>query len=126
VRADIVEEAKPKLLLIDDDECLLRLMSIRLEGEGFNVTSVNNATHALRLTYNNKYDVVLSDLRMPGMDGLSLFEEILQKHRDLPVILMTAHGTIKDAVAATQRGVYSFITKPVDHKELRQTLLKAV
>ncbi len=126
MRADTIVQAKPKLLLIDDDECLLRLMSIRLEGEGFDVTSVNNATHALRLTYNNVFDVVLSDLRMPGMDGLSLFDEILQKHRDLPVILMTAHGTIKDAVAATQRGVYSFITKPVDHKELKKTLLKAV
>jgi two-component system response regulator GlrR len=126
VRVDTMEQAKPKLLLIDDDECLLRLMSIRLEGEGFDVTSVNNATHALRLTYNNAYDVVLSDLRMPGMDGLNLFDEILLKHRDLPVILMTAHGTIKDAVAATQRGVYSFLTKPVDHKELRKTLLKAV
>jgi two-component system response regulator GlrR len=117
---------RPKLLLVDDDECLLRLMSIRLEGEGFDVTSVNNATHALRLTYNNGFDVVLSDLRMPGMDGLSLFDEILLKHRDLPVILMTAHGTIKDAVAATQRGVYGFITKPVDHTELRKTLMKAV
>lgn len=117
---------KPKLLLIDDDECLLRLMSIRLEGEGFDVTSVNNATHALRLTYNNAFDVVLSDLRMPGMDGLNLFDEILAKNRDLPVILMTAHGSIKDAIAATQRGVYSFLTKPVDHKELRSTLLKAI
>lgn len=121
-----MEQVKPKLLLIDDDECLLRLMSIRLEGEGFDVTNVNNATHALRLTYNNSFDVVLSDLRMPGMDGLNLFDEILQKHRDLPVILMTAHGTIKDAVAATQRGVYSFLTKPVDHAELKKTLLKAV
>lgn len=126
MRVDTIEQAKPKLLLIDDDECLLRLMSIRLEGEGFDVTSVNNATHALRLTYNNAYDVVLSDLRMPGMDGLNLFDEILLKHSNLPVILMTAHGTIKDAVAATQRGVYSFLTKPVDHKELRKTLLKAV
>jgi two-component system response regulator GlrR len=101
-------------------------MSIRLISEGFDVTSVNSAAHALRLTYNNNFDVVLSDLRMPGMDGLSLFDELLQKHRDLPVILMTAHGTIKDAVAATQRGVYSFITKPVDHIELRKTLMSAV
>ncbi|MGB3724397.1 MAG: sigma 54-interacting transcriptional regulator [Glaciecola sp.] len=120
------EKIRPKLLLVDDDETLLRLMSIRLKGEGFDVTSVNNATHALRLTYNNVYDVVLSDLRMPGMDGLNLFDEILQKHRDLPLILMTAHGNIKDAIAATQRGVYSFLTKPVDHAELRKTLLKAI
>lgn len=126
MRAESIEAHKPKLLLVDDDETLLRLMSIRLQGEGFDVTSVNNATHALRLTYNNAYDVVLSDLKMPGMDGLSLFDEILQKHSDLPVILMTAHGSVKDAVLATQRGVYSFLTKPVDHKELRRTLLKAI
>jgi len=120
------EGVKPRLLLVDDDETLLRLMSIRLEGEGFDVTSINGATQALRLLYNNTYDVVLSDLRMPGMDGLSFFDEILQKHRGLPVILMTAHGNIKDAVAATQRGVFSFLTKPVDHTELKRVLLKAV
>ncbi|MFC4698928.1 sigma 54-interacting transcriptional regulator [Glaciecola siphonariae] len=122
-----LQDAKtPKLLLVDDDESLLRLMSIRLEAEGFDVTSVDNGTQALRLMFNNQFDVVLSDLRMPGMDGLSLFDEILQEHRDLPVILMTAHGTIQDAVAATQRGVFSFLTKPVDHDELRKILLKAI
>lgn len=126
MKVETIEEPKPRLLLIDDDECLLRLMSIRLAGEGFDVTSVNNANHALRLTYNNTYDVVLSDLKMPGMDGLNLFDEILQKHNDLPVILMTAHGSVKDAVVATQRGVYSFLTKPIDHKELRSTLLRAI
>jgi len=115
-----------KLLLVDDDESLLRLMSIRLEAEGFDVTSVDNGTQALRLMFNNEFDVVLSDLRMPGMDGLALFDEILQQHLNIPVILMTAHGTIKDAIAATQRGVFSFLTKPVDHDELRRTLVKAV
>lgn len=118
--------ARPKLLLVDDDECLLRLMEIRLNQEGFDVTSVASPVHALRLTYNNDFDVVLSDLRMPGMDGLSLFDVILQKHPNLPVVLMTAHGTIKDAVEATQRGVFSFLTKPVDHTELRKILTRAV
>jgi two-component system response regulator GlrR len=112
--------------LVDDDESLLRLMSIRLEAEGFEVMSVDNGTQALRLMFNNEFDVVLSDLRMPGMDGLALFDEILQQHIDLPVVLMTAHGTIKDAVEATQRGVFSFLTKPVDHDELRRILFKAI
>ena len=120
------EELRPRLLLVDDDETLLRLMSIRLENDGFDVSSVTSATQALRLLYNNDIDVVLSDLRMPGMDGLSFFDEILHKHANLPVILMTAHGNIKDAISATQRGVYSFLTKPVDHVELRRTLLKAI
>ncbi|MFW8589309.1 sigma 54-interacting transcriptional regulator [Glaciecola sp. 2405UD65-10] len=122
----IAEEQRPRLLLVDDDETLLRLMSIRLKNDGFDVSSVTSATQALRLLYNNDIDVVLSDLRMPGMDGLSFFDEILHKHANLPVILMTAHGNIKDAISATQRGVYSFLTKPVDHVELRRTLLKAI
>lgn len=126
MNADLQDLKTPRLLLVDDDESLLRLMSIRLEAEGFEVTSVDNGNQALRLMFNNEFDVVLSDLRMPSMDGLSLFDEILHQHRDLPVILMTAHGTIKDAVAATQRGVFSFLTKPVDHDELRRTLFKAI
>ncbi|MBT1450123.1 sigma 54-interacting transcriptional regulator [Glaciecola sp. XM2] len=101
-------------------------MSIRLKAEGFDVTAVDNGTQALRLMFNNEFDVVLSDLRMPGMDGLSLFDEVLQQQRDLPLILMTAHGTIADAVAATQRGVFSFLTKPVDHDELRKILFRAI
>jgi two-component system response regulator GlrR len=126
VESELELDKAPKLLLVDDDESLLRLMSIRLKAEGFDVTSVDNGTQALRLMFNNDFDVVLSDLRMPGMDGLSLFDEILQQQRDLPLILMTAHGTIKEAVAATQRGVFSFLTKPVDHKELRSILLRAI
>jgi len=123
---DSDELKTPRLLLVDDDENLLRLMSIRLEAEGFEVTSVDNGTQALRLMFNNDYDVVLSDLRMPGMDGLALFDQVLHQHRDLPLVLMTAHGSIQDAVEATQRGVFSFLTKPVDHEELRTILLKAI
>ncbi|MFQ3197451.1 MAG: two-component system response regulator GlrR [Paraglaciecola sp.] len=117
---------KPKILLVDDDESLLRLMAIRLTGEGYNVHSADGGKDALRLMNTQNYDVVLSDLRMPGLDGLSLFEEIMSLGKDIPVILMTAHGTIQDAVEATQRGIFGFLTKPVDHVELRDLLDKAV
>ena len=117
---------KPQILLVDDDESLLRLMAIRLEGEGYNVHSAEGGKDALRLMNTQNYDVVLSDLRMPGLDGLSLFEEIMSLGKDIPVILMTAHGTIQDAVEATQRGVFGFLTKPIDHVELRDLLDKAV
>lgn len=117
---------KPQLLLVDDDKSLLRLLTIRLEGEGFQVTAVEDGQAALKKLQNDNYDVVLSDLRMPGLDGLSLFEEIMGIRQDIPVILMTAHGTISDAVAATQRGVFGFLTKPVDHDELRTLLNKAL
>nr|WP_207198409.1 MULTISPECIES: sigma 54-interacting transcriptional regulator [Alteromonas] len=113
-------------MLVDDDKSLLRLLTIRLEGEGYEVTAVEDGQSALRKLQNDNYDVVLSDLRMPGLDGLSLFEEIMGIRKDIPVILMTAHGTIADAVAATQRGVFGFLPKPVDHDELRALLQKAL
>ncbi|WP_100641953.1 sigma 54-interacting transcriptional regulator [Alteromonas facilis] len=116
----------PTILLVDDDQSLLRLMTIRLEGEGFEVISVENAREALKQINANHIDVVLSDLRMPGQDGIALFEEIVSNRNDLPVIIMTAHGTIQDAVAATERGVFGFLTKPVDHTELRKLLDKAL
>ncbi len=117
---------KPQLLLVDDDKSLLRLLTIRLEGEGYQVTAVEDGQSALKKLQNDSYDVVLSDLRMPGLDGLSLFEEIMGIRKDIPVILMTAHGTISDAVSATQRGVFGFLPKPVDHDELRTLLQKAL
>ena len=120
------EVVQPSVLLVDDDESLLRLMTIRLRGEGYAVQSAESGKDALRLLNTQNVDVVLSDLRMPGLDGLSLFEEIMAIGKDIPVILMTAHGTIQDAVEATQRGVFGFLTKPIDHDELRALLKKAV
>jgi two-component system response regulator GlrR len=120
------EIVQPSVLLVDDDESLLRLMAIRLRGEGYAVQSAESGKDALRMLNTQNVDVVLSDLRMPGLDGLSLFEEIMSIGKDIPVILMTAHGTIQDAVEATQRGVFGFLTKPIDHDELRALLKKAV
>jgi two-component system, NtrC family, response regulator GlrR len=121
-----VDITQPSVLLVDDDESLLRLMTIRLQGEGYQVQSAEGGKEALRLLNTTNFDVVLSDLRMPGIDGLSLFEDIMSNGKDVPVILMTAHGTIQDAVEATQRGVFGFLTKPIDHDELRALLKKAV
>jgi two-component system response regulator GlrR len=116
----------PNVLLVDDDESLLRLMAIRLKGEGYNVQSAGGGKEALRLINTQNFDLVLSDLCMPVLDGLSLFEEIMGLGKNVPVILMTAHGTIQDAVEATQRGVFGFLTKPIDHDELRSLMEKAV
>ena len=116
----------PRILLVDDDENLLRLMAIRLKGEGYQVDCAEGGKEALRLLNSQSFDAVLSDLRMPGLDGMSLFEEIVGLRKDIPVILMTAHGTIQDAVEATQRGVFGFLPKPIDHDTLRDLLAKAV
>lgn len=117
---------KPKLLLVDDDPSLLRLLTLRLEGEGYQVICADSAEAALPLLMKNSVDVVLSDLRMPGLDGMSLFDEIAKRYPGLPVVLMTAHGSIPEAVAATQRGVFGFLTKPLNTNELRDILQNAV
>lgn len=117
---------KPPLLLIDDDESLLQLLSIRLENEGFRVTAVTNGTAALQALAVEPFALVLSDIRMPGMDGMQLFDQITHLHPGLPVVLMTAHGSIQEAVAATQQGVTGFLTKPLDHRELRHQLDQAL
>lgn len=117
---------KPRLLLVDDDPSLLRLLTLRLEGEGYQVLNADSAEAALPVLAKNSVDVVLSDLRMPGLDGMSLFDEVAKRYPGLPVVLMTAHGSIPEAVAATQRGVFGFLTKPLNNVELRDILQRAV
>ncbi|MDX1678814.1 sigma 54-interacting transcriptional regulator [Arsukibacterium sp.] len=119
-------DSKPRLLLVDDDPSLLRLLTLRLEGEGYQVVSADCAETALTILNKQSFDVVLSDLRMPGLDGMSLFDEIAKRYQGLPVVLMTAHGSIPEAVAATQRGVFGFLTKPLNNAELRDILKQAV
>lgn len=116
----------PRLLLVDDDPSLLRLLTLRLEGEGYQVINADSAETALTLLAKQSVDVVLSDLRMPGLDGMSLFDEIAKRYKGVPVILMTAHGSIPEAVAATQRGVFGFLTKPLNPAELRDVLQRAL
>ncbi|MBD2811804.1 two-component system response regulator GlrR [Xenorhabdus sp. Vera] len=110
------------LLLVDDDPSLLKLLGMRLTSEGFRVTTVESGHEALRMLVKEKVDLVISDLRMDEMDGMALFAEIQKQHPGMPVIILTAHGSIPDAVAATQQGVFSFLTKPVD----REALYKAI
>ena len=111
-----------RLLLVDDDPSLLKLLGMRLTSEGYQVTTAASGPEALRLLQKEKIDLVISDLRMDEMDGLALFGEIQKHNPSLPVIILTAHGSIPDAVSATQQGVFSFLTKPVD----RDALYKAI
>lgn len=111
-----------RLLLVDDDPSLLKLLGMRLTSEGFSVTTAENGPDALRALDRETLDLAISDLRMDEMDGMALFAEIQKRHPGMPVIILTAHGSIPDAVAATQQGVFSFLTKPVD----RDALYKAI
>jgi DNA-binding NtrC family response regulator len=116
---EIQRSAHPaRILLVDDDLSLLKLLSLRLESAGHEVMTAASGAEALELLKQGLPDLVLSDLRMDGMDGLTLFDEIQQRHPGLPVIILTAHGTIPDAVEATRQGVSGFLTKPVDKQQL--------
>jgi two-component system response regulator GlrR len=116
----------PHILLVDDDADLLRLLAIRLEAAGHTVETTEKAEHALALIAAERPQLVITDLRMPGMDGSALFEAIRVSHPSLPVIILTAHGTIPDAIAATNRGVFGYLTKPYDAKELIEQVERAL
>lgn len=115
-----------RLLLVDDDPGILTLLGMRLRSEGFHVSACENGPDALRHLVREPVDLVISDLRMDHMDGLTLFGEIQKQVPGLPVIILTAHGSIPDAVSATQQGVFSFLTKPVDRDALYQAIDQAL
>jgi len=115
-----------RILLVDDDLSLLRLLSLRLEAGGFEVLPVDSGDIALARLPGFRPDLLITDLRMDGMDGLALFEQVHRRHPFLPVIILTAHGTIPDAVQATKRGVFSFLTKPFESRELLDQIRQAL
>lgn len=117
---------KARILLVDDDVSLLKLLGLRLKSEGFAVHTAASGADALEWLEQERPDLVLSDLRMDGMDGLALFDRIQRLHVGLPVIIMTAHGSITDAVSATRSGVFGFLTKPIDKEALRKTINEAL
>ena len=113
-----MSESNKRILLVDDDADLLRLLAMRLTSAGYEVSTAGGGMEALSRLANVRPHVVVTDLRMEGMDGMALFDALHEQFSTLPVIIMTAHGTINDAVNATKRGVFGFLTKPVDKNEL--------
>ena len=114
----VSEMAGAHILVVDDDEDILRLLSMRLRARGFRVTGAGSAEEALARLAVDPPRIVVSDVRLPGRDGLALYEEIRATRPSLPVILLTAHGSIPDAVDATSRGVFGYLTKPFDSQIL--------
>ncbi len=121
-----VASAGAHILVVDDDEDILRLLSIRLRARGFRVSTAASAEEALARIAVDPPRAVVSDVRLPGRDGLALFEEIRSTRPTLPVILLTAHGTIPDAVNATSRGVFGYLTKPFDSQVLLEKIDQAL
>ena len=116
----------PLILVVDDDGDMLRLLTLRLNAAGYRVCAVASAEAALTQLQIERPQVVLSDVQLPGRDGLALFEDIRRLHPALPVILLTAHGSIPDAVQATAQGVFSYLTKPFEGRTLLEKIAEAL
>ena len=116
---------QPTVLVVDDDTDLLQLLTLRLRRAGFAVLTAVSGKEALKRLADSQPHAVVTDLKMEGLDGLELLSEIEARFPVLPVVLMTAHGTIPDAVKATRLGAYAFLTKPIDDAELIACLRRA-
>src|SRR4029453_16839351 len=114
------------VLVVDDDPDLLKLIAMRLSAAGHSARTAESGERALAVIAVSRPDVVVTDLKMGSMDGLALFEAIQRTAPALPVIILTAHGTIPDAVDATRRGVFGFIPKPYEQKTLLAEVRRAL
>jgi two-component system response regulator GlrR len=115
-----------RILVVDDDPALLRLLSMRLSAVGYEVAVVESGEKAIARIPTFQPHLVITDLRMDGMDGMALFDQIHQRSQSLPVIILTAHGSIPEAVDATSRGVFGYLTKPFDSKDLLEQVTRAL
>jgi two-component system response regulator GlrR len=118
--------APRKVLVVDDDADLRHLLALRLKSAGYIALTADGGESALAELARETPGLVITDLQMAGMDGLALFEAIRHGYPGLPVIILTAHGTIPDAVAATRRGVFGFATKPFEPQHLLQQVAEAL
>ena len=106
------------ILIVDDEKNYLTILSALLEDEGFEVLTAPGGSEALEVHKSSDLDLILTDMKMPKMDGLELLENIKENDPDLPVIMMTAHGTVDKAVEAMQKGAYTYVLKPFDNERL--------
>ena len=117
---------KYRVLLVDDDHSLLRLLSMRLSAEGYEVNAVDSGEQALVQLPLFHPHIIITDLQMGGMDGMTLFKQVNSRNPSLPVLILTAHGSIPDAVEATSKGVFSYLTKPFNSKILLEHVARAL
>ncbi|MFO0561852.1 MAG: sigma-54 dependent transcriptional regulator [Polyangiales bacterium] len=117
---------KKHILVVDDEANLRRLLAAQLTQDGYEAHAVADGKEAMAALKEQHFDAVISDLRMPNMDGMTLLKHIQQEHGDIPVIVLTAHGTVETAVDAMRFGAFDFLTKPFDRAEMQAVVGKAV
>jgi DNA-binding NtrC family response regulator len=121
-----MEKAKVKILVVDDEQGLCAGVQEALRREGYVVDAMTDAQAALKLTQERLYNLVISDIKMPGLSGLELLVRVRERSRDTLFILMTAYGTVESAVEAMKQGAYDYLPKPIDMKRLRALVQKAL
>ncbi len=115
-----------QILVADDEPNLLRVIAAQLSRDGYDVFSVADGEAAIAALDEHHIDVVVTDLRMPRVDGMQILEHVVAHHPNVPVIMITAHGTVDTAVQALKRGAFDYVTKPFERDELRAVVAKAV
>lgn len=121
-----MDKAKIKILVVDDEQGLCAGVQEALRREGYVVDAMTDAAAALKLTQDRLYNLVISDIKMPGLSGLELLARLRERSRDTLFILMTAYGTVESAVDAMKEGAYDYLPKPIDMKRLRALVQKAL
>jgi len=116
-----------KLLVVDDEPDMLRLLSMIIkEKTPYEVATTNNPLEVLELVKKGEFDLVIADLKMPGLDGIELLESLKRFDEDIPVIIITAYGTVEAAVETINKGAFDFITKPFRKEQILFTIEKAL
>jgi DNA-binding NtrC family response regulator len=121
-----VDKSKVRILVVDDEQGLCAGIREALQREGYLVEGTTDALAVPKMTDDRMYNLILSDIKMPGMSGLDVMREVRSRHRDTIFILMTAYGTLENAVEAMKQGAYDYLPKPIDLKRLRVLVEKAL
>jgi len=115
-----------KILIVDDEPDMLRLLSMIIkEKTPYEVTTTNNPLEALELAKKG-FDLLIADLKMPGLNGIELLESVKRFDEDIPTIIITAYGTVEAAVETMQKGAFDFITKPFRKEQILFTIERAL
>ncbi len=115
-----------RILIVDDDAETLRLLSLRLKSHGYAVTAADSGEQALAHIGTGLPDLIITDMRMGGISGMALFDQVHARHPAVPIIMLTSHGSIAAAVAAMRRGLFGYLAKPVEPRELASEVARAL
>src|SRR5438270_5297732 len=117
---------KKQVLIVDDEPNLRKILSAQLTRDGYDVMIAEDGEQGLSMLKEHHIDMVITDLKMPKVDGMTLLKEALREDPELPIVMITAHGTVDTAVEALKSGAFDYLTKPFDKDEVRQIVAKAL